>query len=215
MPLLDICTIGAAALDEDTGLPTIQAVVPLTEEEDDYEHFGNVDKFECLGVTALPWPANDDGHAEGIVARNVGNSEGVIIGSRDERCANVYGKLAPGDSALHTTDPDATAQVICKADTGQVIAITEDSGGKNITLVIDGTNDKIQITGFGQMFEMSKDQGISITDGTGTITIREGIICLSGAVVLGGPTPAEPVLAGPAGPVGKPADGVFVALKGA
>ncbi len=61
---------------------------------------------------------------------------------------------------------------------------------------------------------MSKEQGISITDATGTITIRGGIICLIGAVVLGGPSPAEPVLAGPAGPAGKPADGVFVALKG-
>ena len=80
-------------------------------------------------------------------------------------------------------------------------------------LLIDGKNDKIQITAFGQMFEMSKTDGITITDGSAaSIRIKDGVVALLGQVCLGGMIPFQPVIAGPSSVAGVPAAGVFVGV---
>ena len=187
---LDIVTLDAPTLDPTTNLPLIRATVPLSAEAGttDVEEFGDVDSAMCLGVTALPYPADTTGHAEGVIARNAGNTDGLLVGGRDSRCAAVVGKLKPGDSALHSTDPSASAQVQCKA-TRNVAAMTKDSDGHTMLFTLDGKNDKIQIAAFGGIIQISKDQiVICEPSGKASIVMKDGCIALVGKVILGGLT---------------------------
>jgi hypothetical protein len=164
--------------------------VPLSAEAGttDVEEFGNIDSAMCLGVTALPAAADANGHAEGIVERNAGNTDGVIVGGRDGRCASVVGKLKPGDTALHSTDSDASAQVQCKA-TRNIALMTKDTDGHTMLLTLDGKNDKIQIAAFGGIIQISKDQIIICEpSGKASIVMKDGAICLVGKCILGGLT---------------------------
>jgi hypothetical protein len=187
---LEIVTLDAPTLDPKTNLPVIRATVPLSAEAGttDVEEFGNIDSAMCLGVTALPAAADANGHAEGIVERGCGNTDGVIVGGRDSRCASVVGNLKAGDTALHSTDSNASAQVQCKA-TRNIAIMTKDSDGHNMLVTVDGKNDKIQIAAFGGIIEMTKEQ-IMLTDPSGksSIVMKDGTICLVGKIVLGGIT---------------------------
>jgi len=216
----DIAELGAAKLDPDTNLPTVQAAVTLSG-PDDLEHFGDVDDFSALGVTSLPFPAGDTGQAEGLIARNVGGLDGVLAGSRDKRCAAVYGNLRPGDTALHACDPGASAQVLCKGTKRQVNLVTQDSKGETIAVAVNGTDDKIQLVGFGCIIEISRDQGIVLTETggalTSSITMKDGKITLHGEVILGGGEVLRNVMVTPApgalgicGGAALTATGVFV-----
>lgn len=218
MSATDIGILGASRL-TDSGALVVTVVNPVgddPEKPDEVETFGEVDFFNALGVTAYPYPASADGHAETLCTRHVGGSDGVAHGGRDTRTAKVYGTLAPGDTALHSTGPQQAAQVLCKEETRTVAAATKGTDGKNIVLVLNGEKDKIQIAGFGLAFEMSREQGIVLSDGAATLQIKDGVIMLSGQVVLGGRTPIAAMAACapgnlPPGPVntGVPTLGVF------
>lgn len=226
---IDLCKLDTPTLDPLTNLPVIRATVPLASEEGttDVEEFGQVDSAQCLGVTSLPYPASDTGHAEGVVARGAGNTDGIIIGGRDSRCAKVVGSLKGGDSALHSTDPDASAQVQAKANRICVMR-TKGSDGKDITFGLDGKNDKVQLAAFGAIVEITKDKmtlcgpgGASIVfDGDtlilGANKVLIGLPGLSGYtnVVAGEPlVPGAPAVqtAGPAAVNLFVAPGVYVA----
>lgn len=217
MPELDIVTLDAPTLDPTTNLPTIRATVPLSAEQGttDVEEFGKVDSAQCLGITSLPYPADDAGHAEGVIARNVGNTDGVILGGRDSRCAAVVGKLKAGDTALHSTDPAASAQVQCKA-TRQAVMMTKDGDGNNMLLTLDGKNDKIQIAAFGAIVQITKDQiMLCEPSGKASIVMKDGCIALIGKVILGGLTATARLASCPGStmvlPLGAPASpSIFV-----
>jgi hypothetical protein len=121
---------------------------------------------------------------------------------------------ALGDTAIHSVEPDAAAQVQCKANR-QVMMVTKDSGGDNIMVNVDGKNNKIQISGWGGIIQMSKDDGISIVapDGKSSIIMKDGSIMLVGTVVLGGIVPTNVFVGGPpatvTGPTAIPLPGVF------
>lgn len=185
---IDICKLDTSALDPDTGLPTVRATSPIVGEtdENDVEEFGLIDSMQCLGVTALPATADDTGHAEGAVARNAGNTDGLVLGARDARCTGVYGNLKAGDSCLHSTDPAASAQFQAKASRIACIA-TKDGDGNTMLLALDGKNDKVQIAAFGGIVEMTKDK-ITITSPSGgcSIMMQDDTIILAGKVILGG-----------------------------
>ena len=189
---MDICKLDTPTLDPKTNLPLIRATVPLAAEQGttDVEEFGPIDAAMCLGVTSLPYPADDTGHAEGIVDRGCGNSDGVIVGGRDSRCAAVVGKLKPGDSALHSTDPSASAQVQCKANRICVLR-TKGSDGKDITLGLDGKNDKVQLAAFGALVEITKDK-MTLCGPGGASIVFDGDTLILGAnrVLIGLPGPS-------------------------
>lgn len=187
-----------------TGLPVVHAV-------NGEEVFGDIDHFNALGVTARPWPADDSGHAEAVAVEHTGGADAVCVGGRDARTATVYGALAPGDSCLHSTGPEQAAQVICKEESRTVAMVTKGPDGKNIVVVVDGQNERVQIFGFGHAFEMSRDQGFVISSGGATLQIQGGVISLVGTVVLGGRIPVMPVLGGTS-PPGQPIPGVFVGI---
>jgi hypothetical protein len=178
-----------------SNLPTYRAVNPLTADPDDVEEFGDCDVFMGLGVTSRVWPRTDDGVAEGVLLRDCGNTDGVIVGARDDRCAFVYGALADGDTAIHSVEPDAAAQVQCKANR-QVMMVTKDSEGNNALINLDGKNDKIQLAIAGAVIQISKDDGISIVapGGGASIMLKDDTIMLVAQnVMLGGTVPVASV----------------------
>ena len=213
---LDICNLTAGELDSTTNAVTVRATVDLTDEPGDVEHFGNVGMFGQLGVSALPAPATDDGksRAEGVVIRNIAGSNGAVIGARDTRSASVYANLQSGDTCLHATDENASAQFQAKANR-QAITITKDSGGDTMIINLDGKNDKIQIAAFGFIFEVDKaaDRLFMCTpSGGASIMMQKDTISLIGKIILGGKTPILPLIqtvAG-AGVTFTPANGVFL-----
>ncbi len=123
---LGIVKLGASRL-SDSGLPIVTATDQIGDGTREVEHFGEIDHFNGLGLTARPFPANDSGHAETLVDRNVAGTTGVAIGGRDERCADMYGALGPGDTCVHATGPSHSAQMMCKED-GSVTMVTTDDG---------------------------------------------------------------------------------------
>jgi len=189
----DVCQINTSKLSEDTKVPLIQASVPITG-PDDYETFGEVASYQALGVTALPYAPTDDGHAEGIILRDVGNLNGAIVGARDGRCASVVNTMQAGDTVLHSCDPKAKAQVRVHANR-QIAMVTEGTDGKTMLSLLDGKNDKITITAFGGLIEMTPE-GISIVapGSKASILMNGDQISLLGKVQLGGNVPAQNVL---------------------
>lgn len=190
----DIVWMGGAKLIEANGLPAIRCFVPITDPDNDVEEFGGLPSYQALGLTALPFPPDDDGHAEGVVLRDCGNRDGVLIGGRDPRAAKVYANLQPGDTALHACSPEAKAQVRCHANR-QVALVTEDSNGDTVLQLLDGKNDKVQILAFGGVFEMTKD-GISIVapGGKAGILIQGEQVRFVGKVQLAGALPTHVIL---------------------
>jgi len=195
MSTFDVCQINTSKLDDTNKLPLVQATVPITNDED-YESFGEVAGYQALGVTALPYPPDDAGAAEGVVLRDVGNLTGAIIGARDERCAGVVANMQPGDAVLHSCDPQAKAQVRVHANR-QVALVTEGTDGKTMLSLLDGKNDKITITAFGGLIEMTKD-GINIVapGSKASILLKGDQIILLGNVQIGTATATASFLAG-------------------
>ncbi len=212
---LSVCNISAAEFDPETNAALLRSTVDVTGDEGDDEHFGDLPSVGQLGVTAVPAPIDENGRAEGVLLRGMEGIDGVIVGGRDTRSANVYAALQPGDTALHATDDNAAAQFQAKANRQAVIA-TKDSSGKTMTCALDGKNNKVQIAAFGSLFEIdkAKDQVVICTpSGGATILMKGNVISLIGTVVLGGAVPAFPVHQGPgAGPTSVPAPGVFIGV---
>ena len=179
----DICTLNTAKLDEETSLPVVRATVEITG-PDDVEEFGDVPSMQCLGVASLPFPADDDGKAQGVILRDIGNSNGIIVGAVDARCAPVVASMSDGDTVIHSVDPEAKAQLRCQGNR-QVVLATEDTDGDTMVINLDGKNDRIQIIGFGGIIELSKENGIAMTapDGETTLVIKDGKILLSASEV--------------------------------
>lgn len=182
MTEFNIVTLGATKLVK--GVPVVQATSAITNVEEDTEDYGGTEMWLALGFSACAAPANDDGQAQGIVAEKVGAANATCIGAIDRRNADMYGNLSPGDTVMHATGPGAVSQVMCKAAKRQVVLATIGTDDKQILVALDGKNNTIQITAFGQMFEMSKENGISLTDGGAGIRIHNGTLQLLGNIVF-------------------------------
>jgi hypothetical protein len=178
-------------------LPVYHCVDELTD-ADDVREFGDCSVFTALGVTSMPFPpttGENGGSAEALVLEGIGNEDGIVAGARDARCAGVYAKLSEGDTVVHSVDPDASAQLQCKANR-QVVAFTKDTGGDNIVINLDGKNDVIQIAGWGGIIQLSKDDGISIVAPGGGASImmkNDTIMLVAQNVMLGGTIPIASV----------------------
>lgn len=193
MSTYDVCQITTTELDPETKLPMIGASVPITGPED-VEAFGEVANYQALGVTSLPYAPTDEGAAEGVILRDVGNLDGAIVGIRDSRCAAVVASMNPGDVVLHACDPEAKAQVRCHANR-QVALVTEGTDGNTMLQLLDGKNDKITISAFGGLIEMTPD-GINIVapGSKASILMNGDQITLLGKVQLGGNVPSHVLL---------------------
>ncbi|MEE8425904.1 MAG: hypothetical protein V3S15_01375 [Woeseiaceae bacterium] len=204
-----ICQTGASSLLAPYNLPLWQCVDPMDDDDDsDVEHFGELPVYGALGVSSMPWPKTQGGWCESLVARDVDGYDGVVIGARDRRSAVIYGALEQGDTAIHTTGPEQSAQVLLKEKGRSASIVARQADGKQIVLTLDADNKRLQILGMGNAIQLTED-GITLDAKSGGITIANGTIQLRGGVVFGSGVGALPMLQPPAG---VPIPGIFVSL---
>lgn len=201
----EIVDLGAASLDDETNAVTYQAKGPTSGEGDDGPDYGSAPVFSCLGVTSLPAPATPDGENAQGVCIEVPGLDGVIVGARDTRTADVVAKLAPGETCLHSTGDGFDSRVFCKDG---ILAMVV---GDDVVFSLDRKNQKVSLAAFGHAFQITPTDGLVATDETGkaSIQLKNGLCILTGIVILGGRTPAAPVIAGVSAP-GAPMPGVFI-----
>jgi hypothetical protein len=185
---MKIVEIGATKLNSSTNILTASCQDGSTELPDN-------DIFGSLGIVSRPYPSDSTGFAEGIYDEESGN----IIASRDTRTGHVYGNLEIGDTCVHSTGPAQNARIFCK-ETKKIIALmVKDANDKDMGIIIDGENQKIQLIISGTtVLELATDQIVSaITDGTSnsTIILKPATIAISSGQTLIGPGPVySPVL---------------------
>lgn len=201
-PIFEIVKLGASQQHETTKAVQWQGVNQLTE-EGDTEDFGAFDVMQCLGVASAPWPADANGFAEAVIAKNCGNRDAIGLGGRDARSAKAIGKLRPGDSVLCSTGPEAAAQVQAKESKRQVVLYSKDTEGTGLVVMLDGANNKFQVLARGAMIEIDVDGDMSlIGSGGASILIQGNDIFLNGMVHLPGIPQGMVLMAGP--PSGSP-----------
>jgi hypothetical protein len=213
-----IVLLGAARV-TDKGVPLVQAVQPVTNDQDDIEPLGDAEVFQCLGVTSIPWPKTKEGYAEGLAILNVGGRDVVLVGARDLRTAKIVGKMKPGDTVVHSTGPEQAAQLQLKEKSRQAVLATKDSKKETMLFILDGTEDEAMVIAAGNVFKMSRKDGVIISDasGKGGIQIKDGTVRILGTLMLPGsaPNPAFKLMMGPAtGSPGGPASVPLFAVPG-
>jgi hypothetical protein len=214
---MPVVILGAAHVTKD-GVPLVQAVVPVGNDNDDVESFGECEIMQCLGVTSLPSPKTKAGYAEGLAMEGVSGRDAVIVGARDVRTAKIVGKMKAGDTVVHSTGPNMCSQLQLKEEKRQAVLATKNTEGFDLMVLLDGKKDECQLIAGGNVIKMSKD-GISLIDssGKGGIQIQDGVVRIIGELVLPGlsPNPGFKLMMGPpTGSPGGPASLPLMAVKG-
>lgn len=187
MSQLDVAILGAVMITTE-GVLRVQAASPVGNTEDDIDPLGEIDAFQSLGHYAVPFPKTAEGYAEGVVARDVGNRDAVLLGARDTRTQNVVGAAKPGDTIVHSTGPNQAAQLQLKEEKRQAALLSKDSRGETMAVLMDGKNDKVTVVALGCVFEMKRGE-VSITNGTAAILLQGGDIVLNGTIRFPGIPP--------------------------
>ena len=213
-----VVILGAAHVTKD-GVPLVQAVIPVGNDNDDVEQFGECEMYQCLGVTSLPWPKTKEGYAEGLAIVGVGGRDAVIVGARDVRTAKIVGKMKAGDTVVHSTGPKMSAQLQLKEEKRQAVLTTNDSKGETMMVLLDGKNDEAHVIAGGNVFKLSRKDGIVLADSTGGgLQIKDGVCrftCKELVFPGAAPNPAFKLMAGPmTGSPGGPASVPMIAVKG-
>ena len=204
----DLVDLGAAKLDPKTNALLVQAKTgPCGSDPDDAPDLGDAPVMCALGVTALPWPSNDNGRAQGIKL-DVSGTNGVIVAARDTRAAKVVAEMSAGESCLHSTGPDFDSRFFAK---DQVAAIVV---GDDMAFSMDRKEKQVTISAFGCHFEISEENGLLLMGNGAMLQIKGGMITLTGQIVLGGRTPVMPMLMGQGGPATVAVPGVFAGGPG-
>lgn len=208
MNRIDIAVLGASRVID--GVTVWQANVPVANDVDDVEPFGELDIFQALGVSSLPFPKDDSGHAEAVFAEDCGGRNAVCLGARDTRNAALVGKLKPGDTTVHSTGPGSVAQCFLKHEKKQAGLATEDANSKSMLFLLDGKNKKAQWTARGAIIEIGEDGSITLTAKGGAAIKLDDKIYLLGDVSIQGMQPGMVLMQGP--PSGSPGGPASVPL---
>jgi hypothetical protein len=217
--LPEIIDIGAARRDPKTNTVLVQAKgAQIGQTADDAPGFDDAPIFGALGITAIPWKADDRGNAQGIADTGIPGHNAVITSIRDARAAGIVEELSPGETAIHSTGPDFDAKLFLKK---QLFAAMV---GDDCAIVMDRENQRFTVSCFGMHFEMSAANGCVLTSGGATLQLMGPTASLMGQVVLGGRIPMFSLLYGqvPGQPVtgmpvpvpnaALPAMGVFIGI---
>lgn len=212
---LNIVTLGATKLVN--GVPTVQAVSPLTNATEDVESYGEIEMLSQLGVSACPAEADDKGHVDAVICEQVAGTNAVCVGAIDRRNAAIYGNLSPGDTCVHATGPNAVSQCLLKAKKRQAILATKDKSDQQMLVILDGKNETIQITAFGSVLQLSKSDGWTCLDDTGKgWRLSGGTMHITADLHIGGliPLPLKVMLGPPTGSPGSVASVPLIAAMG-
>lgn len=194
----EIVRLGASKLDPESNVQTVQGKgPPLSKHPNHAKSYDDVPVMSQLGVTAMPYPATDDGAAQGLMCRNISGAQGILVGARDTRTAAITKALAPGDTCLHSTGPNQAAQVQLKEKQRISALLSKDADGNDIGVVIDGVAGTITFTVAGAVFQMGKDGIKMATDSNAFVTLTsDGKAQIAGSQTLLGPQPKQPVQIG-------------------
>lgn len=197
---VDIAFLGASSVSSKTGVALWEPSVPITDGDQDVEPFGPTAVYQALGFASLPYQKTDDGYAECLVFRNVGGRTAVCVGGRDTRTASIVGNMVGGDTVVHSTGPSQAAQLQLKETKRIAALLSKTASGKTMAVIIDGVNEKLQITHKGAIVEIDDSGDISITNGSGTgILIQGGDVFINGTLRAGKASgPFNTVMLGPA-----------------
>lgn len=189
--LIAIVDIGASELDGETNTLTVNAKGPGEEED-----ILGAGVWGINGVVNRPYPITDDGSCQALVLRS---GPGYVIGTRDTRINDVYGNMDPGDTCVTATGPEHAAKLLLKETTRLIALLTKDTQEKDFGITADGTNNKVQIFGWKQMLELSKDNfitiGASSDAGSSAIQIKPSALVLKAPAVKLGEGATQPVAA--------------------
>lgn len=201
--MTDIVDLGTSKLDPKTNALLVQVKSgPCGVDESDAPGVDDMPVLGALGVTAVPWPSNDNGRAQGLKVDAPGTN-GVIAGMRDTRTAAVTAELGPGESCLHSTGPDFDSRFFAKDQLAAIVV------GDDMALVMDRKEKQITITAFGVHFEISEKNGFMVMTDGAMLQVGGGSVIATGKVVLGGRNPIQTMLMGPGGPATVAVPGVF------
>lgn len=207
--------------DGTTNAPNAAAFTPTGDDplnEDNRIPVGTAPLMPCIGIVAMPYPPDERGHAEGIVALDVGGQPAVCIAGRDTRSFKVCAKMQPGDTGMMSTGPNNAAQVLCKEKKRQVVASVQKKNGKQIMVTLDGENESLQVLANGAIFEINKDGDINASSPNGAHgwSLTNQGSHFRGTVILGGMKPTFAVAQVPpiTGMVIPPGGGTVAAASG-
>lgn len=188
---VELAFLSASSVAGKTGVPLWEPFIPVSDDDQDIEAFGPTAVYQALGLSSAPWPKDASGQAECILVRNVGGRPAAVIGARDSRTAAAIGNLKSGDTVLHSTGPNLSAQVQLKEEKRQAVILTKTGDGTTMAVILDGKNEKIQATHAGAIFEIAKNGDISLVNGSGSgLLIQGGNIHIMGTLVAGAGNPA-------------------------
>jgi hypothetical protein len=165
--------------------PAAEAYDVVGEDDADREAYGPVDLIQTHGVASLPADPDDSGYCEGILIENFAGRPGIVIAARDTRCFSIFGKLSPGDTVVHSTGPNKSAQMLCKEKKKQVVLATIGPDGKQITCMVDGKNGQAQMQAFGFTLTIDKN-GIHLEAGNCGLHVGPNGVQAVGACQFGG-----------------------------
>lgn len=196
MIAIEIVNLGASSLKD--GSPRWQSYVPIGNDNDDILPLGELPVYQGLGLTSLPEGKDASGSAEGVVVRNVSGRKGAVIGARDTRDADIVGKLDQGDTVLHATGNGKKPQLQLKKKKRIAATVVPCEDGTDALLTIDGKNHRFQFLAWGMAFQMSKKDGITISDGKGGgLQIAGGEVTVLGTLRLPGIAPGNFIVQAP------------------
>jgi len=181
---LDLVDISSARRDPKTNAILVQLKSSqVGKDESDAPGFDDAPLFNALGVSAIPWGADERGNAQALVCEDVAGSTGVCVSPRDTRVANVVEELGPGETCIHATGPGFGTRIFLKK---QLIAAIIDD---DCVLTLDRENKKFAVSLFGLHLELSAENGFLVSADGAQYQIKGGAHSLIGSVILGGRTP--------------------------
>lgn len=171
------CEAGAVMLDQASKTLFVQCKGAPVDEGGEAPDYGKAPMMCALGLFVFPYPANENGAAELLVEDSIVGLDGAVVGARDARMSDVVGKGKPGDAILSTVGPQHAACIHLKEEERQVAQITRDSQGRTMMALLDGKNDKVQITALGAHIEIDPQGNIRLTSasGNGLIIDESGV----------------------------------------
>lgn len=179
----EIVDLGFSKLDPDTGEQLVQGEAMLGSTFDD------TPVYSQLGFCAMPWPADDDGSAQGVVLKGLSGLDGCCVGANDTRVGKkVFGEMAPGEACMFATGKDFESRIFCKKRS-VVIVVSNDA-----VVVFDREQEKFQVAIAGHIIESSKENGISLAESGGAaVILKDGNLTLKGKTVFIGENPSTAV----------------------
>lgn len=176
-----VVTLGAGQCDPTTGAPVVRVGQDIG--DDELSDYGETPMVQALGITAIPAATTDEGHAEGILLEDIGGLNGVVIGGRDTRTADITGTMGPGETCVHSTGfpTESQSAVHLKEDLASIVV------GNDLVFSLDRGTETVTLSAFGHCVQVDAS-GIKLADKSGScwIELADGKVNIVGTTSIYG-----------------------------